>query len=354
MKVLAILCLIFISAVASTGHRQFGAAVNHDLINEINNMETTWKAGVNERFVGKSLEEVKHLLGALKTPEEKRLPVKQIVALEDLPTDYDLRTAFPDCESLKEVRDQSNCGSCWAFGAVEAMSDRLCIQSGQKLQTRISAEDLVSCCFECGDGCNGGYPDAAWQYFQETGLVTGGLYGDNKTCRPYSMKPCDHHVDGKYGPCGGAEYPTPECTGQCVTEYGVDYEQDRWFASDAYGIESNEKKIMTEIYQNGSVEVALTVYEDFLTYKSGVYKHHKGKALGGHAVKCIGWGVENGTPYWLIVNSWNEGWGDNGTIRILRGSNECEIEENVVAGTVKLERGRSRKGEQLLKFLESN
>jgi len=47
----------------------------------------------------------------------------------------------------------------------------------------------------------------------------------------------------------------------------------------------------------------------------------------------VGWGVENGTPYWTIVNSWNESWGNSGTFRIKRGVNECGIEASVVAAT---------------------
>jgi cathepsin B len=42
---------------------------------------------------------------------------------------------------------------------------------------------------------------------------------------------------------------------------------------------------------------------DFLTYKSGVYQYQSGQELGGHAVKMLGWGVENGTPYWICANS---------------------------------------------------
>jgi cathepsin B len=94
--------------------------------------------------------------------------------------------------------------------------------------------------------------------------------------------------------------------------------------------------MMNEIYQNGPIEAAFTVYEDFLAYKSGVYKHTTGSQLGGHAIKIIGWGVENGTKYWLIVNSWNEGWGDNGTFKILKGANHCGIENSSSAGLVKL------------------
>jgi len=90
--------------------------------------------------------------------------------------------------------------------------------------------------------------------------------------------------------------------------------------------------MMAEISTNGSVAVAFTVYEDFPTYKSGVYQHVTGSALGGHAVKAIGYGVENGTKYWLIANSWNETWGDQGFFKILRGSNHCGIEDSANAG----------------------
>lgn len=74
------------------------------------------------------------------------------------------------------------------------MSDRICIQSGQKDQTRISSEDLLTCCGSCGMGCNGGYPSAAWSYFKSQGIVTGWLYNDSKWCQPYAFAPCDHHT----------------------------------------------------------------------------------------------------------------------------------------------------------------
>lgn len=65
---------------------------------------------------------------------------------------------------------------------------------------------------------------------------------------------------------------------------------------------------------------------------SGVYKHISGSYQGNHAVKIIGWGTENGVPYWLAANSWGSKWGLNGFFKILRGSNHCSIEENVFAG----------------------
>jgi len=264
-------------------------------------------------------------------------------SIEELPENFDLREAYPQCQSLKEIRDQSTCGSCWAFGAVEAMSDRICIHSNGQDQTRLSAEDLLSCCgFSCGMGCNGGYPMAAWQFWQNKGIVSGDLYEDKQFCQPYAFPPCDHHTTGKYSPCGASK-PTPKCQKSCVN--GATYTQDKHFGT-AYSVPSDESAIRQEIYKNGSVEAAFTVYEDFPTYKSGVYRHTTGGALGGHAIKLIGWGVENGTKYWLAVNSWNEDWGDQGLFKIVRGENHCGIEDEIVAGIPQGKKG--------IKFLEED
>lgn len=81
---------------------------------------------------------------------------------------------------------------------VEAMSDRICIASQGQSNFHISAENLVSCCSSCGFGCDGGYPEAAWEYFVHTGLVTGGNYNSHQGCQPYSIASCDHHVNGYF------------------------------------------------------------------------------------------------------------------------------------------------------------
>jgi len=95
---------------------------------------------------------------------------------------------------------------------------------------------------------------------------------------------------------------------------------------------------MKEIMTNGPVEGGFSVYADFLSYKSGVYQHETGGFLGGHAIKILGWGVEDGTPYWLVANSWNLSWGDKGYFKILRGEDECGIESGIVAGLPKLQK----------------
>lgn len=61
-------------------------------------------------------------------------------------------------------------------------------------------------------------------------------------------------------------------------------------------------------------------------------KSENATLLGGHAVKLIGWGEENGVPYWLMVNSWNPDWGDNGLFKIQRGTNECNVDNSTTAG----------------------
>merc|ERR1712224_358023 len=68
------------------------------------------------------------------------------------------------------------------------------------------------------------------------------------------------------------------------------------------------------------------VFADFLTYKSGVYAYTgHGGLLGGHAIEIVGWGSEGvgplKVPYWIVKNSWNAQWGDNGFFKIVRGTN---------------------------------
>lgn len=254
----------------------------------------------------------------------------------DIPESFDSRTAWPHCPTIGEIRDQGSCGSCWAFGAVEAMSDRTCIGSNGKLNIHYSAQDLVSCCHICGFGCNGGYPGMAWRYWVHWGLVSGGNYNTSQGCVDYKIEPCEHHVSGSRPACDGEEGKTPKCQEQCRPGYNVPYKKDRHFGKKAYSVKSDVAAIQREIMTNGPVEVAITVYEDFVHYKSGVYQHVSGSALGGHAIRMLGWGVENGTPYWLLANSWNTDWGDNGFFKVLRGSDECGVESAVNTGLAKV------------------
>lgn len=280
------------------------------------------------------MEDFKKLLGVDADAHKYRLPelVHEIPSNgEEIPESFDSRKAWPECPSIREIRDQGSCGSCWAFGATEAMSDRLCIGSGGQIKADVSAEDLLACCSGCGMGCNGGFPGAAWNYWVRQGIVTGGLYNSRQGCQPYQIEPCEHHTQGPRPACGKTIH-TPKCVHMCVQGYNSSYSEDKTFGKKAYSVRPNVQQIQHEIMTNGPVEADFTVYSDFPNYKSGVYKRHSHVPLGGHAIRLLGWGVEDGTPYWLAANSWNTDWGDNGYFKILRGSNECGIERDINAG----------------------
>ena len=255
------------------------------------------------------------------TPEwevkHAQLPQSDIVPLKALPTDFNATTNWPQCASvIGHIRDQSDCGCCWSFGSTESFNDRLCIVHNYTGQ--VSSQDTCSCCdpdFGCdgSNGCDGGFTEDAFNYFVKHGVVTGGDnpdVGKGDTCFPYQLAMCDHHEGGPYTPCPNLcpnECNTPACpasTGCTESKYPTAWAKDKHFAKTAYGV-SGVDKIMTDIMTNGPVSASFTVYSDFLTYKSGVYVNNGGSVLGGHAVRILGWGVDAGTPYWYVANSWN-------------------------------------------------
>jgi len=335
MKALLVIAAIVVCVAAFDAS---APALDKNIIAMVNSDPTsTWKAGMNRKWLGATLADVKPFLGVKKNGF--KLPQKSMRGTYDpqaLPTSFDARTQWGSlCPSVLEVRDQSACGSCWAFGAAEAMTDRTCIQSNGANKVHLSAQDINSCCWYCGMGCDGGDPGSAWSYGVSSGVVDGGNYGQGG-CAPYSLAPCEHHINGThYPPCPSDEYPTPACPTTCSN--GASFSGSKHFGSNSYQIDSNPTDIMQEIMTNGPVEVAFTVYSDFLTYKTGVYQYTSGDELGGHAVKMLGWGTwtDGTTPYWIIANSWNSDWGNQGYFLILRGQDECGIEDDVCAGMYK-------------------
>lgn len=288
-----------------------------DLINK--NPSAGWKACMSPRFSNYTVGQFKHLLGVKPTPQQdlKDVPVISHPKTLKLPDHFDARSAWPHCSTIGKILDQGHCGSCWAFGAVESLSDRFCVHFSMNLS--LSVNDVLACCgFLCGAGCDGGYSLYAWRYFVHHGVVT-------EECDPYfDNSGCSH-------PGCEPAYPTPKCTRKCVNK-NLLWRESKRFSVSAYRIHSDPYNIMAEVYKNGPVEVAFTVYEDFAHYKSGVYKHVTGDALGGHVVKLIGWGTSEDGDYWLLANQWNRSWGDDGYFKIKRGTNECGIEQDVVAG----------------------
>merc|ERR1712002_652011 len=263
--------------------------LSQDFIDKINAEGSTWKAGRNFPL-GTPKSYLRRLNGVLPKPEGYKEPVRRRRMPEgfEVPDSFDAREQWPDCPTIKEIRDQGNCGSCWAVAAASTMSDRACIHSEGKANFRYSTENLVACCTYCGFGCNGGWLGPAFDYWFDEGIVSGGAYGSKEGCQPYTIPPTGYLNT----------LPTPPCNDYCIEEYD-------------------------------------TVYEDFYDYESGVYQHLYGDSAGGHAVKMIGWGEEDGVPYWIIANSWNTGWGEDGFFRMIRGQNDCYIESDVHGGIPK-------------------
>lgn len=321
-----------------------------------NNPNMTWKAAYHERWRGEPIGWSKTFIGALKMTEtDKKAAIEEgwyeeapAYYGDDVPDEFDSVKNWPECaDVIGEIRDQSACGCCWAFGAAEAASDRLCINTKAQVKVPLSAQQTCFCA-ESG-GCNGGMLETAWRYIGSSGLVTGGMYNDTGAmgggwCSAFSLPHCHHH-----GAQGNDPYPdegtkgcpnvrrSPSCPRKCDSAAKSPHDD---FSSDAYtfsgrvsGYSSNVAAIQKAIMEQGPVEAAFSVYSDFENYSSGVYQHTGGSMLGGHAIRIVGWGVQGTTPFWKVANSWNPYWGEDGYFRIIRGQDECGIESQIVANS---------------------
>jgi len=239
--------------------------------------------------------------------------------------------------TIFEIKNQAQCGSCWAVAASEVLEDRWCIScpvptvNGKKKTLWFAAEYLLSCCSYCGDGCEGGYPIDAMRWFQYKGIPTGGPYGSGCGCQPYQVKPG--------APDTGR---TPPCRSECDTGYPISLKADLHRTSDHYKIDASVSAIQQAILKGGPVECAFDVYESFYSWfkdpstKTKVYKQNRGRLLGGHAIKIIGWDTDSdGTDYWLINNSWGTDWGMGGQFKYVRGTDLGGMEDGCVAADPK-------------------
>jgi len=309
------------------------AADFEDIVAHVNSLKSTWTAKV-PKF--DNMQAVVNLLGTDVSENERLVDSlsESDTANVDVPSDFDVRTNWPACASVSgDIRDQSACGSCWAHGATESFNDRYCIATGSTVI--LSTEDALA---NSGAGsCNGGQPTSVLNWISRTGVVSGGEYtdiGKGTTCAPYSLPTCQHHnwkPPSHDHPACPDSYSTPSRFSSCKeSNYPKSFNADKVKGGSAYSIRG-ESNIQSEIAQYGSVSAVFTVYDDLPAYESGVYHHTSGSVLGGHAVAMIGWGTEDGTPYWLIKNSWNTDWGNKGLFKIKRGDNECGIESGISA-----------------------
>lgn len=226
-----------------------------------NQEKDTWVAGYNTFFEGKTYRDAKALLGT-NFPDEEELatllstakPQAHYDAVKDVPEAFDSRDKWGSL--IQPIRDQQQCGSCWAFSAAEVLSDRFSIATNKSVV--LSPEDLVSC--DKGNlGCQGGMLPAAWKYLTATGAVT-------DTCFPYAA---------------GTGH-APACASTCADS--EDFASAKHKSTGGYAVKS-VANMQKEIMANGPIQVAFNVYKSFMSYKSGVYKKKTFELIpeGGHA-----------------------------------------------------------------------
>jgi len=303
MKAIIFLALLSVFVICRAFEDGNVPVFNDDMINEINSVNGGWTASRNPRFEGLSLSDARTLLGAVPFPHPGS--IVDISPAKVAPDTFDARKQWPTC--IHGIRDQGQCGSCWAFGATESLEDRLCIMTSGAVNVVLGEQSMVSC-DKTDYGCNGGYLQNAWKFLENTGVTTEACqpYVSGSGSQPACKKTCNDGSTPKY-------YKTVK--GSTITV-------------------NSEGKIQDAIFTNGPVEASFSVYQDFFAYTSGVYRHKSGGLAGGHAIKLLGWGTDaTGGNYWIAANSWGTSWGQHGIFWISRGNDECGIESNVVFGT---------------------
>ncbi|GKV17930.1 hypothetical protein SLEP1_g28380 [Rubroshorea leprosula] len=209
--------------------------------------------------------------------------------------------ALPEMKDWREmgivspVKDQGHCGSCWTFSTTGALEAAYHQAFGKGIS--LSEQQLVDCAGAFNNfGCNGGLPSQAFEYIK----YNGGL--ETEEAYPYT---------GKDGEC---KFSSENVGVQVVDSVNI-----------TLGAEDELKHAVAVVRP---VSVAFEVVNGFRFYKSGVYTSDtcgSDPMDVNHAVLAVGYGVENGVPYWLIKNSWGETWGDNGYFKMEMGKNMCGI-----------------------------
>lgn len=286
---------------------------NLNFIETINNHTKLWKAAHYPEMEGMTLGGRLRRAGGLSRygshifPKTAPVQSKTRLFTSKLPDSLDWREVS-GVNYVTPIRNQGQCGSCYAFASMAMLESRLLILSNSTSNKVFSPQDVVSCS-EYSQGCEGGFPYLiAGKYAEDFGVVEESCFpylARDSECREPSS--CTRYRSNKYDYVGGY-------FGNC-----------------------NEEEMLMDLAMYGPVSVAFEVTGDFQQYKSGIY-HATGLmdkfnpwVQTNHAVLVVGYGVEDGVKYWIVKNSWGEDWGEKGYFRIVRGTNELNIESMAVS-----------------------
>jgi cathepsin C len=293
--------------------------------------DSTWRAGVHDEFLSKRMSEMMRLIGYRKRghghfrgPRRRRAAAQAAAAAQadddssssDLPQSFDWRN-HKGRNWDSPVKNQGNCGSCFAMATISVVEARIRIMTQGKHEPLMSTQSVVSCSIY-NQGCDGGYPYLVGKHIQDFGLVP-------EACMPYSgtNERCEFQ--------SSAGCPDPNNPPRV---YAEKYE----YIGGYYG-GTTEELMMREIYNNGPIMIGFDAPASLFYYTGGVYTgpaaptegptlpHLKPWEKTNHAVVAVGWGVTaDGVKYWTIKNTWGKNWGEHGYFRIRRGTDECGVE----------------------------
>lgn len=199
---------------------------------------------------------------------------------DELPEHVDWR----EKGAVNPVKDQGQCGSCWAFSTVAAVEGINQIVTGDLIS--LSEQELVDCDRGYNMGCNGGLMDYAFEFIMKNGGI------DTEEDYPY------HARDN-----------TCDAFRKNARVVSIDGYED---------VPQNDEKSLKKAVAHQPVSVAIEAGgRAFQLYQSGVFTGICGTELD-HGVAVVGYGTENGIDYWLVRNSWGSSWGENGYIKMER------------------------------------
>ena len=240
-------------------------------------------------------------------------------------------------EAVTAIKNQGQCGSCWAFSATEAIESQMILGTGGKLAINLSPQQIASCTPSTGKygclGCEGGFTEGAYDYLKTvTGLANAFYipYGQSLTessetlaCPTEKVKQIDGELEqlsGGYATVSGYKYAVPPCTSGACLDQNLDM------------LRSALEETPISICVNAGA------WND---YVGGVMSSAACGPMGAeyqdHCVMATGFNTTAPTPYWIVRNSWASTWGEEGYIYLEMAKNTCGLADDATIPEVKLD-----------------